>query len=194
MSVMQGAPKNKLIFPLCCLHTNVGLATCVSIHNKNHLLSATSQSGQGSFWPSHYTLTPNNPQLMKEWKQLLHTIIYWRLLTVRANMISLKFLFPTILFLIALTESLGLGIQRHICITWSVRLFVHLDIWTSQNLFFFSQKIRDTEALMKVVQDFIYGSWELLQRLYILLLQTAFEVCKDILHRFTNHSLHIQLR
>ena len=137
MSVMQGAPKNKLIFPLCCLHTNVGLATCVSIHNKNHLLSATSQSGQGSFWPSHYTLTPNNPQLMKEWKQLLHTIIYWRLLTVRANMISLKFLFPTILFLIALTESLGLGIQRHICITWSVRLFVHLDIWTSQNLFFF---------------------------------------------------------
>lgn len=30
-------------------------------------------------------------------------------LTVRANMTSLTFLFPTILFLIALTESLGLG-------------------------------------------------------------------------------------
>lgn len=30
-------------------------------------------------------------------------------LTVRASIISLKFLFPTILFLIALTESLGLG-------------------------------------------------------------------------------------
>lgn len=53
-----------------------------------------------------------DPQVTKKCKWILWSVPH--ILTVRANIISLKFLFPTILFFSALTESLGLGKMHQI--------------------------------------------------------------------------------
>lgn len=91
----QDGPDQNSFNKILCCHQNVeAMAAVLDASFKN--LSDNS-----------YNLVPQNQQFIQAY--ISHTMLHRRSLTVRANMISLKFLFPTILFFRALTESLGLN-------------------------------------------------------------------------------------
>lgn len=119
----------KLLHNWCCSHpASLPLLMWSLVHA--HTIKTISSRPPANQDKGHsglnFQLTSCYSQRLNRSKQALRSIPHRWLLTVRANMISLTFLFPTIRFFIALTESLGLGKNK----TQTLHQMIKLFVWT----------------------------------------------------------------